>query len=99
MMMMRRGNVDVDSAEGRKARQLWAEEDERLKRAQLRLSSNARYVRVGDCGHNVVRDRPDVVAEEVKWVLDNVVCAREQGRRPFSRFARRAMELIFWRSK
>lgn len=50
----------------------WAEEDERLKRAQLRLSANARYVRVEGCGHHVVRDRPDVVGEEVGWALNNL---------------------------
>lgn len=52
-------------------RQLWAQEDERLKKAQLQLSSNARYVRVDGCGHHVVRDRPDVVIDEVKWVVQD----------------------------
>lgn len=54
-------------------RQAWAEEDERLKKAQLRLSSNARYVRVDRCGHNVVRERPDVVIEEVRWVFEEAL--------------------------
>lgn len=61
------------SDEGRRMQQAWAREDERLKKAQLRLSSNARYVRVGDCGHHVVRDRPGVVVEELKWVLANLI--------------------------
>lgn len=60
----------AESEERRRMRQTWAEEDERLKRAQLRLSSNARYVRVDRCGHNVVRERPDVVIEEVRWVFE-----------------------------
>ncbi|KAI1807102.1 Alpha/Beta hydrolase protein [Daldinia bambusicola] len=49
--------------------------DEQLKKKQLDLAApNARkrYVRVPDCGHHVVRDRPDVVAREIAWVLENV---------------------------
>lgn len=44
-------------------------EDERLKRKQLELSRVSRYVHLPDCGHNVVKHRPDVVAEEVRWVV------------------------------
>lgn len=62
----------VTSAAGLELLRKWAEEDERLKKAQLRLSSNARYVRVDRCGHDVVRHKPDIVSEEVKWVLGNV---------------------------
>lgn len=47
-------------------------EDDRLKRAQLRLSENARYVRLPDCGHGVIRDRPGVVLEELQWVMANL---------------------------
>jgi pimeloyl-ACP methyl ester carboxylesterase len=36
---------------------------------QLRLSSRTRYVHILDCGHYVGLVRPDVVAEEVRWVL------------------------------
>jgi pimeloyl-ACP methyl ester carboxylesterase len=50
----------------------WDAEDERLKRAQLALSSNHRYVEVRDCGHHVIRDRPDVVAMETGWVMGQV---------------------------
>ncbi|KAI0106779.1 Alpha/Beta hydrolase protein [Daldinia grandis] len=49
--------------------------DEQMKKKQLDLAAvNARkrYVHVPDCGHHVVRDRPDVVAGEIAWVLDNV---------------------------
>lgn len=86
------------SAEGRKMRQLWAEEDERLKKAQLQLSANARYVRVESCGHNVIRDGPDVVAEEVKWVLENVVLSGQQSPRSYSSFVHRAISFVFRRS-
>ncbi|KAJ4386067.1 hypothetical protein N0V93_008959 [Gnomoniopsis smithogilvyi] len=55
----------------------WTDEDERLKKAQLQLSSNARYVRVEDCGHDIVRHRPLVVSEEVKWVISNLKPAEQ----------------------
>lgn len=47
-------------------------EDKRLKKAQLRLSSTSKYVYLPDCGHHVVRDRPDVIADEVDWVFANL---------------------------
>jgi pimeloyl-ACP methyl ester carboxylesterase len=47
-------------------------EDERLKKQQLNLSKNTHYVHIPDCGHGVIRDRPDVVAEEVRWVMENL---------------------------
>lgn len=65
------------SAEYTRMQQIWAEEDERLKKMQLQLSTNARYVRVENCGHNVVRDRPDVVVEEVDWVLKHLVAGKK----------------------
>lgn len=47
-------------------------EDERLKKEQLKLSRNNRYVHVPDCGHGVVQERPEVVVKEVQWVMDNI---------------------------
>jgi pimeloyl-ACP methyl ester carboxylesterase len=47
-------------------------EDERLKRAQLALSSHHRYVHIPDCGHDVIDQRPESVAGEVRWVMDNL---------------------------
>lgn len=55
------------------------EEDERLKKRQLDMSRNARYVHVPDCGHHVIRDRPDVVAAEVSWILENMDTGRRDG--------------------
>ncbi|VUC31356.1 unnamed protein product [Clonostachys rosea] len=49
----------------------WDKEDERLKKQQLDLSKNSRYLHIPDCGHHVIRDRPDAVAEEVRWVMEN----------------------------
>lgn len=63
----------TSTPEGLKLLTRWAVEDERLKKAQLRLSSNARYVRVDGCGHDIVRHRPDIVCEEVTWVLNNLL--------------------------
>jgi poly(3-hydroxybutyrate) depolymerase len=51
----------------------WDEVDGDLKEEQLRLSSNTHYVYLPDCGHNIQLIRPDVVAEEVKWILANLV--------------------------
>ncbi|KAH6886833.1 Alpha/Beta hydrolase protein [Thelonectria olida] len=47
-------------------------EDERLKKAQLALSHRHRYVHIPDCGHNVVQQRPEIVAAEVRWVMDHL---------------------------
>lgn len=47
-------------------------EDDRLKKAQLRLSRNAKYVHLPACGHNVIRDRPEVVIEQLQWIMANL---------------------------
>lgn len=47
--------------------------DEQLKRKQLKLSRNSRFRNVPDCGHNVHLTHPDVVVEEIKWVLSNPI--------------------------
>ena len=70
-----RGCSEIEMKEIERKRDLlglWDREDERLKKAQLGLSRRSRYVQASKVGHNVVRYRPDVVVEEVKWVLDNV---------------------------
>jgi pimeloyl-ACP methyl ester carboxylesterase len=54
---------------GFKMLEMMDKEDERLKKRQLQLSRNSRYVHVPDCGHGVVRDRPQIVADEVDWVM------------------------------
>lgn len=53
------------------------EEDDRMKKAQLSLSRKSRYVHIPDCGHHVIRDRPDAVAGGVDWALANVVTAKK----------------------
>ena len=72
----RREDDDVSvSDEQRRARdgmlEAMSKADEHLKREQLRLSRNSKFRNVPNCGHNVHLTRPDVVAEEVRWVLSN----------------------------
>jgi pimeloyl-ACP methyl ester carboxylesterase len=40
---------------------------------QLKISRNSRMVEVPDCGHQVNQERPDVVADEIKWILESYV--------------------------
>ncbi|KAI1378530.1 Alpha/beta hydrolase family-domain-containing protein [Hypoxylon crocopeplum] len=61
---------------------VWDEADEALKKRQLDLAAEMgrkRYVHVPDCGHHVVRDRPDVVVAEVAWVLENIGAGDDDG--------------------
>ena len=71
------------SDEQRRARdsmlETMAKADEHLKREQLRLSRNSKFRNVPNCGHNVHLTRPDVVAEEVRWVLSNPMETRRIG--------------------
>lgn len=50
----------------------WEEEDKRLKQKQLQLSRRSRFCQVPNVGHHVIRDRPDAVVEEVKWVMQEI---------------------------
>ncbi|KFA50110.1 hypothetical protein S40293_06363 [Stachybotrys chartarum IBT 40293] len=64
-------------------------EDERLKKKQLALSRNSRYIHIPDCGHGVIRDRPDVVAAEVHWVMEearNFAQVEEDSRDSLARY-------------
>lgn len=47
----------------------WDVYSEELQREQLQLSLNARWVEVPGCGHNINILRPDVVVQEIQWVL------------------------------
>ena len=44
--------------------------DEEIRTSQLRLSSVHRNVHIPDCGHDVVIRQPELIAEEVRWVLN-----------------------------
>ena len=49
--------------------------DEQLKKEQLKLSRNNKFRNVPECGHSVHVECPEVVVEEVRWVLNNIVSA------------------------
>ncbi|KAL4813312.1 Alpha/Beta hydrolase protein [Aspergillus spinulosporus] len=51
----------------------WECIDKELQEEQLQLSSNTHFVRLEECGHNVHLVRPDVIAQEVRWVRDRVI--------------------------
>ncbi|OKL63645.1 hypothetical protein UA08_00504 [Talaromyces atroroseus] len=39
----------------------------------LKLSRKSRMVEVPDCGHQVNQERPDVVADEIQWMMESYV--------------------------
>ncbi|PYH89856.1 putative alpha/beta hydrolase [Aspergillus ellipticus CBS 707.79] len=50
----------------------WDGMDRAMQEEQLRLSRRSRMVYLEDCGHQVHLVRPDVVAQEVRWVLERI---------------------------
>lgn len=64
------GNGTEDERAGaRRFIETWELFDDDLMAAQLRLSSQARYVRIEDCGHDISLRKPELVVEQVRWVL------------------------------
>jgi len=57
---------------------IWDREDERLKKEQLRLSRNTRYIHVNDVGHDIIDERPDLVVEEVRWVIEHLDVSKQR---------------------
>jgi pimeloyl-ACP methyl ester carboxylesterase len=61
------------TAEQRQRAQWWIETfglfDDELKFSQTRLSNQSRYVYYSDCGHYIVVVQPELIAEEIKWVI------------------------------
>jgi pimeloyl-ACP methyl ester carboxylesterase len=51
----------------------WENFDREIKEELLQLSSETRLLYIPDCGHNVHLVRPDVVAEEIRWVRDKIL--------------------------
>jgi hypothetical protein len=69
---MKVGNgSEADWAEGRKLMDRMAKFEEPLQKEILKLSGLGRFVKV-ETGHNVPLTRPDVIVEEVRWVLEMV---------------------------
>ncbi|KAF7595444.1 hypothetical protein BBP40_006066 [Aspergillus hancockii] len=54
----------------------WDEHDQRAQEEQLQLSSNSHLIYLPDCGHHVHLIRPDVVADEIRWVRDQILDKR-----------------------
>ena len=50
----------------------WDKEDTKLKKQQLKLSKNHRFISIPEVGHHVIRDAPRRVAAEVDWVMANL---------------------------
>ena len=67
---------DITDRLHRKVLQNMEEMDEQLKKEQLKLSRKSKFRNVPDCGHSVHLDRPEVVVEEARWVLENIVDER-----------------------
>jgi len=62
--------TDEDREKVLQCKNVFVASEERWQRAQLRLSSNNRYVFISDTGHNPQMTHPDVVAGEVLKVVD-----------------------------
>lgn len=50
----------------------WPSIDQDLKEEQLQLSTKTHLIYLPECSHNVHLTRPDVVAGEIRWVLDQL---------------------------
>jgi pimeloyl-ACP methyl ester carboxylesterase len=70
--------TEVQQRAFRKLLDGWEVAARKLCEEQLRLSSQNHFVYLPDCGHNVHLIRPDVVAEEIRWVLGMVRCRETQ---------------------
>ena len=53
----------------------WEAEDEKMKKRQLALSRHSRFTQVQGVGHHVIRDKPEAVVDEVKWVMQELAAS------------------------
>ncbi|KAL1970264.1 hypothetical protein VTN77DRAFT_5424 [Rasamsonia byssochlamydoides] len=68
---VRAGNGTEEQREAfRRLLDQWDGIDKDLQEEQLKLSSHSRLVDIPDCGHNVNLVRPDVMADEIRWVMN-----------------------------
>ncbi|KKK13540.1 hypothetical protein ARAM_001713 [Aspergillus rambellii] len=56
----------------------WDTTNRMLQEEQLQLSSNAHLIPIPDCGHNVHLVRPDVLADEIRWVWEKILETSDQ---------------------
>lgn len=45
--------------------------DDDLRAGQLRLLSRNRFVHIANCGHDFPMRRPEIIAEEMRWILEH----------------------------
>ena len=74
--------TEEQRAGARKFIETWELYDDELRAAQLRLSSKCRYKHIADCGHDIAIRRPEVIAKEVRWVLDQLASSELPDRMP-----------------
>ena len=68
---IKRGNgTKEQQEEALKIFETFDEKEEKLQRDQLRLSSNSRFVYATKSGHSVHYTEPELIATEIKWILD-----------------------------
>ncbi|KAF7114662.1 hypothetical protein CNMCM5793_009613 [Aspergillus hiratsukae] len=65
--------TEAQRAAFRELLQKWDGVDREMQEEQLKLSRCSRMVHLPDCGHNVHLIRPDVVAEEIRWVREQIL--------------------------
>ncbi|GAQ05238.1 uncharacterized protein YqjL [Aspergillus lentulus] len=65
--------TEAQRAAFRELLEKWDGMDDEMQEEQLRLSRRSRMVHLPDCGHNVHLIRPDVVAEEIRWVREQIL--------------------------
>ncbi|GFF43176.1 uncharacterized protein YqjL [Aspergillus lentulus] len=65
--------TEAQRAAFRELLEKWDGMDDEMQGEQLRLSRRSRMVHLPDCGHNVHLIRPDVVAEEIRWVREQIL--------------------------
>ncbi|KAB8228466.1 alpha/beta fold hydrolase [Aspergillus alliaceus] len=51
----------------------WDHFDQQAQEEQLQLSSNSRLTYLPDCGHHVHLLQPEVVADEIRWVRNQIL--------------------------
>jgi hypothetical protein len=65
--------TEAQRAAFRELLEKWDGMDDEMQEEQLRLSRRSRVVHLPDCGHNVHLIRPEIVAEEIRWVREQIL--------------------------
>ncbi|RHZ53932.1 alpha/beta fold hydrolase [Aspergillus thermomutatus] len=65
--------TEAQRAAFRELLEKWDGMDREMQEEQLELSRRSRMVHLPDCGHNVHLIRPEAVAEEIRWVREQIL--------------------------